>query len=323
MISPRLLRSAKVEIFSSDDDYFCVHGEGAGEQGVYMAQDQVQGLFEAPVRTAWVSSAHQTGGTMKGMWFDVRDLSLGFHVMDHHIERGMFAEIESKFRQAFEYREDQWDWDSRLTRIDYTTEYSGTRSLDVQLYQAADFNPGVDPNIIGYGNPIIPLRAGNPMYYQPDVVTKWETTGASGSGTITVSNPTDQPMLHKWILTRGSWTLPDVSWSGRKGKRVPGIDKRSGRDDSNRKILMPTIGTLEGGATVDLDKRQIQVRDAHKTNLLGRMPVPGQRFMHVIPPHTPPTELPVSVTGAPAGGAMVKLVQPRTWSRPQGGELAA
>lgn len=322
-LSPRLLRSAKVEIYGCDGSYWCVHGQGAGEQGVYMAMGQVQGLFEAPVRTAWVSAAHESGGTMKGMWHEVRDMSLGFHVVDQHIATGAYPEIESAFRQAFDYREDQWDWDAELARIAYTTEKSKTRSIDAQMYQAQDFNPGTDPNISGYGNPIVPLRAGQPMYYEKDVVTKWSTTGSSGSGTIKISNPTDQPMMHKWIVTRGSWTLPDVSWSGRKGFRKPGIDKRSRRDDRNRKILMPTIGVLEGGATVDLDPKKLMVRDAAGTNLLGRMPVPGRFFTYLVPPYTPETELPVSVTGAPAGGAMVQCVQPRRWSRPQGLELAA
>ncbi|MFF1531506.1 hypothetical protein, partial [Cellulomonas sp. NPDC058312] len=146
----------------------------------------------------------------------------------------------------------------------------------------------------------------------------------SGSGSVIVSNPTDQPMKQKWIVTRGNWTLPDVSWRGKPGARFRGIDKLRARDDSNRMILMPPIGAIQGGATVDLDTdNELMVRDAHNTNLLGQMPVPGRYFMYVIPPYTQETELPVSVTGAPAGGAMVKLVQPRRWSTPRGMELAA
>lgn len=309
--------SLTVEVRGCDGSFWSVHGPGSGAEGVHMGHEQVEGLFDAPVRTAWVSSAHQSGGTMKGKWFEIRDMSLGFHVLG-----GVgHADVDSRFRMAFDYREDEWDHDAELTHIDVTSEQSGTRTMDVQLYQAPDFNPGVDPLVLSHANPIVPLRAGQPMWYEPDVITAWSTAASSGSGTVIVSNPTDQPMRHKWIVTRGDWTLPDVSWQGKKGYRVPGVDKLTGRDDSSRAILMPTIGVLEGGATVDLDPMKLMVRDAHDTNFLGRLPVPGQFFQYVIPPYTPETELPVSVTGAPAGGAMVQCVQPRRWSRPLGLEL--
>jgi hypothetical protein len=60
-------------------------------------------------------------------------------------------------------------------------------------------------------------------------------------------------------------------------------------------------------------------RDANNTNLLGQLA--GKFFNYAIPPYTPQAGLPVSYTGAPAGGAMVQLVQPRRWSRPWGLEL--
>ena len=97
--------------------------------------------------------------------------------------------------------------------------------------------------------------------------------------------------------------------------RTPG-----GLLDSTRDIVMPTIGVIQGGATVDLDPEELPVRDAHGTNLQGQMPVPGRYFDYEIPPHTQPLELPVSVTNAPAGGAMVQLVQPRLWPLPIGGQ---
>lgn len=306
----------KVEIRGCNDTVWPVHGRGSSGP-VRMGKGQVEGLFEAPVRTAWVSSATQSGGTMKGKWNEYRDLSLGFHILggqDH-------AAVYSAFRMAFDYREDEWDHDAELAHIDVTSEHSGTRTLDVQLYEQADYNPGIDPLTQKYGNLILPLRAGQPMYYETPVVTSWSTSSSAGSGLIEVENPTDQIMRHKWILTRGQWTLPDVSWEGKKGERRPGLSKLSGRDDSSRAILMPTIGVLEGGCTVDLDPMKLMVRDAADTNLLGRMPVPGRYFEYAIPPYTQKQFLPVSVTNAPAGGAMVQLVQPRLWSLPVGGEL--
>lgn len=316
------MASTIVNIHGQDGSFWPVYGgSDAGTEGVYMAQDQVKGLFDTPKRTAWKSGANQSGGTMKAMWDEIRDISLGFHVVKGKTGRDVEITL-SRFRRAFDYREDQWDHDAKLARIEVITEGSGSRSIDVQLYEAPDFNPGTDPLKAGYGNPIMPLRAGQPNWYEDSVITSWSTTGTSGSGNILVSNPTPLPMKQKWIMTRGNWTVPDVSWEGPPGARVRGVDKRSGRDDRNRMILMPTIGAIQGGATVDLDTdKELMVRDAHDTNLLGQMPVPGRYFMYVIPPFTQEQTLPVSVTSAPSGGAMIQLVQPRLWPNCMGMEL--
>ena len=308
-----------INIYGCDDSFWCVHGPEAGRDGVALGKDQVKGLFDAPVRTSWTSGARQVGGTMKGLWWEPRDISLGFHIAESAVSGGDQEDIMSRFRRAFDYRPDPWDHDARLARIEWVTD-RGARSLDVALYEAPDFNPGIDPLVLGYGNPVLPLRAGQPFWYEPDVITSWSTSAASGSGVISGSNPTDVPMRHKWILTRGQWTLPDLSWEGPPGARVRGVSKATGRDESSRGILMPPLGTLEGGATVDLDPMELMVRDAHRTNLLGRMPVPGRFFEYVLPSHLQGVELPVSVTGAPAGGAMVQLVAPRLWLTARGGQ---
>lgn len=311
--------SMRITIHGCDGSYWPVHPESDATEGVYLGQDQVKGIFAAPVRTAWKSGARQSGGTMKGKWNDVRDIELGFHVVADSIG-GSQEDILSRFRRAVDYREDEWDHNSRLAKIEVATEVS-VRFLDVQLYEEPDFNPGTDPLVTGYGNPILPLRAAQPLWYEEEqVISTWSTASTSGSGTVTVSNPTDTVMYHKWILTRGTWTLPDRSWAGAANLRVPGVSKLSGLDHSARTILMPPLGAIQGGATVDLDPMELNVRDAHDTNLLGQMPVPGMYFIYPIPPWTPPQTLPVSVTAAPAGGAMVQLVQPRRWSEPFGGQ---
>lgn len=306
-----------IAIHGCDGSLWRVHGDGAGTEEVWLGKEQVKGLFSAPVRTAWKAGARQSGSTMKGRWNDVRDLSLGFHVA---ATSGDQEDAISRFRQAFDYREDDWDHDARLAKIEVSTENS-TRFLDVQLYEQPDFNPGVDPLAVGYGNPILPLRAAQPFWYEAeDIISSWSTGSTSGSGTVTFSNPTDTVMYQKWILTRGTWTLPDRSWSGPRRNRVPGISKLTGLDHSARTILMPAIGAIQGGGVVDLDPMTLMVRDAHDTNLLGQMPVPGMYFLYPIPPWTQEQTLPVSVTSAPAGGAMVQLVQPRRWSEPFGGQ---
>lgn len=312
--------SLNIKIHGTDKSFWQVHGKGQGTEGVILSAEQVKGLFAAPVRTEWKATARGVGGRPKGRWFEWRDLSLGFHVAEQFVEDGDQEDIMSRFRQAFDYREDDWDPDARLAMIEVSTDTS-TRFLDVQLYEEPDFDPGIDPLVTGYGNPILPLRAGQPFWYEQPHITHWSTDSTSGSGTVLVSNPTDQVMYQKWIITRGKWTLPDLSWTGPRRGRVPGPSKLTGRDDSERTILMPEITALHGGGVVDLDPMELMVRDAHGTNLLGQMPIPGMFFEYPIPPWTTtPIPLPVTVTDAPASGAMVQLVQPRLWSEAIGGQ---
>ncbi|RBO82065.1 hypothetical protein [Nocardia puris] len=305
-------------IHGCDGSVWHVHGEGAGAEGVWCGKDQIRGLFEPPVRTAWESGARQIGGKMRGRWFDPRDLDLGFHLVAARAPGGDLEALMSAWWSAFDFREDDYDWDAKLTRIQVISPKTD-RFLEVQLRQQREFNPGVDPLRKGHANPELPLRAGMPFWQEPPVTSSWSTESTSGEGEVPVSNPTPLPMFQKWILTRGEWTLPDFSIEGPKYHRFFGRSKRTGRDDSERTILMPELTELHGGATVDLDPDELMVRDAHGTNLLGQMPVPGRFFEYEIPPHTQTLMLPVSVTGAPEGGAMAQLVQPRLWPLPIGG----
>lgn len=311
--------SMTINVHGCDGSFWPVHGEDAGAEGVALGQDQVKGLFSVPGRTFWKSTQRQIGGTMKALWYDPRDLLLGFHLSSRRASGVDQEELISRFRQAFDWREDQWDHDAQLARIEIIAPSGSTRLLKLQRYDKDDFDPGIDPLVVDHANILMPLRAGMPFYYEDPEITTLEFT-ADGAGEIEVENPTDQPMLHKWIVTRGDWTLPDVSWEGPAHNRRPGVSKATGRDDRNRMILLPSITALEGGATVDLDAMSLMIRDAAGTNLLGRMPVPGRFFEYCIPPHTQRQTLPVSVANVPAGGAMVQLVQPRWWSDPIGGQ---
>jgi hypothetical protein len=308
-----------IKAYGANGNECTLHGPGAGAEGVWMAADQVEGFFDAPVRQTWDATAHQIGGTLQGMWYDVRDAMLGVHIEGRD---GLDAgEVEDWFRQLFVYRPDRWDHDAVLPRIEVTSDMSGTRSLDVQLYKAPDFNPGVDHIVTDYANPQFPLRAGQPFWYEPDVVTFFESTSTSASGTLPASNPTDLPMYPKWNVTRCQATLPDRSWIGPPGARTFGVDKLSGLDHSARNILLPALTVDHGGATVDLEHLvgdKLMIRDASDQNMLGQMPVPGSYFSYEYPSHLQSKSMPVSYTGAPAGGARIELRQPRRWSRPLG-----
>lgn len=292
---------------------FHVHGQNAGDEGIYLAQGQVQGVYEAPVTTTYRSSAMQRGSSYRHTRWNHRDLTLGFHIRE---TLGDYYEFnESEFRRAFEFEPDMWDLNPAPTTIEVETTLSGVRSLDVLMYEAPEFAPDLDPIGQQYGNYIFKLRAPQPFWYEDDVISTFSSTTASASGTVTVANPTDQAMLHKWVLTRATWTLPDYQWAGPKGARVPA------GPNGDRTIEDIVVSDANGGAVVDLDGMELMFRDSNNTNILGQLA--GRFFNYAIPPYTSATSLPVSYTGAPSGGAMVQLRQPILWSRPWGLEFVS
>jgi hypothetical protein len=188
------------------------------------------------------------------------------------------------------------------------TDLSGTRKLDVLMYETPEFDPDLDPIMQQFGNVIFKLRAGQPFWYEDDAVVSFTGGGGTSAGTVLAENPTDQPCYQKWVLTQGTWTLPDFQIQGPKGARAP-----SG-PNANRTVGPITITAANGGGVVDLDGQNLMFRDANNTNLMGQMA--GKFMIYEIPPYTPQIELPVSGTGG-----MAQLIMPRHWSRPWGLEL--
>lgn len=288
------------------DTVFHVHGDQAGAEGVYLAKGQVQGLYDSPVRTTWKSGAFQVGSSQRARKFEHRDLALGFHIKDT-LTSWQFN--DSQFRRIFDYEEDPWDVNYEPTVVEVDTDLSGTRKLDVLMFEAPDFDPDLDPVQQQHGNVILKLRAGQPMWYEDDYTFTFTGSGASASGTVSVVNPTDQIAYHKFVLTPATWTLPDRDWVGAPGARVV---------SGSRNVSGVTITSNNGGAVVDLDRQELMFRDANNTNLLAQLA--GKFFEYPIPPYTPATNLPVSYSGG-GSGASVTVRIPVRWSRPWGLEL--
>jgi len=293
---------------------FHIHGKDAGLEGVWLAKGQVNGLYEAPVKTTYKTGAFQVGSTAKAVKWLHRDLELGFHLTE--TITNSYEWNESLFRQVFFYEEDQWAVDPKPTVIEVVTELSGIRKLDVLMHEEPQFEADIDPIKQQYGNLVLKLRAGQPMWYEDDLTSQFTSSATTAAGSVTVSNPTDQVMRHKWVLTSAAtsgdinWSLPDFQWEGDPGERAPG-----GVNES-RYINDIVVTAANDGCTIDLDRSQLMYRDAANTNLLGQMGA-SKLFTYPIPPWTPEFELPVSYKGA-TGGGTCQVVMPRQWSRPWG-----
>ncbi len=286
---------------------FHVHGDQAGAEGVWLAKGQVQGLYDATVRTTWKTGAFQVGSTQRGRKFEHRDLILGFHIKDT-VTSWEFN--DSQFRRMFDYEEDPWDDNYEPTTIEVETELSGVRKLDVLMHEAPEFDSDLDPQMQQHGNVLFKLRAGQPMWYEDDYTFTFTASGSSGSGTVQVVNNTDQTAYHKFVLTPATWTLPDRDWTGGPGARAV---------SGTRNVSGVTITPTNVGGVVDLDRNELMFRDAANTNLLAQLA--GKFFEYPIPPYTPLTQLPVSFSGA-SSGASVQVRIPVRWSRPWGLEYS-
>lgn len=315
------MSNMRISFTNPEGETMVVHPEAEATHGVYIASEQLKGdIVDAPVKTEWDSTAMQEGGTQRGVDYEYRDLNIGFHVTDN---AGISAEeADSTLRNFFEYEEDEWDPNPiTQTRIDFETEISDTRSLNLLLASTPETVLTRDPIMQQYFNPLYTLRAGQPMWYEmvggkPYKVTAFDFGAGDTDGFIEVENRTDRAARHSWVVAGGigmkTW-LPDITWAGAKGAREPG------GTSPDRMLQLPTIASPHmGGFRVTLNRGTLMVKDMGNTNVLGQMPVPGSYFMNRIPMYTRKQLLPVSVKDVPVGGGRIELRMPLLWSRPYG-----
>ncbi|WP_084760464.1 hypothetical protein [Nocardia mangyaensis] len=288
-----MAEAATIELEGVDGSRWVLAGPGQGGEGVELATAPT-GLYDAPVKTIWNSSAYQIGASYGGANWLQRDVVFGVNVFESG--ESSWESVDSAWRKAWAY-----DRDAKLS---VTTTF-GTRSLHLRLSEQPDFKPDRDPHRKRWGKVTMTCTAGTPWWVEDDVtdivVSATDTTAASETAYVRVSNPTDQPMWLKWVVSApGSWTLPDFSFTA---------------DEHADRVL--TLPTLVAGQdlTIDTDPMEEMVVAADGSSVWARMN--GKMFLYAVPPWTPETLVPVTVSGAPAG-ASVQVRCARNWSRPWG-----
>lgn len=286
------MQAALIEIIGVNGEHWTVSGDGMGDQGVILDIDPEDLFDEAPWTAIWQQGATQQGATLMGVSEDPIDLTLGFKVFA--ADNGMpWDEVEARFYQSFHK--------TKPATIRVTTE-AGARTLKVVKLERAKLRSKLDPRLVGGSSSIVSLRAPWP-FWEGDTVTSTftTTTTASSSGTVTVSNPTDVDIWLKWTVSApGKWVLPDKDFEDTGAPRL---------------IRMQPLATGQT-LTIDSYPREETYVVADGSNYAGRMG--GVDFLYPVPPRTPPTALPVSVSGHSSGAfAQVRMVQ--HWQRPIGG----
>lgn len=310
-----------VQIRGQNDELIPVHGQDEGTRGVYLSQGGADMLLTAsPEKQTWKTGARLKGSRAKSRKILHRDMDLGFMVRETDIHS--YEQNESLLLQAVGFELDPYDDDAKYARAECTTDMSGTRCLDIVQYEEPDFDPDVDPIEQQFGEITLKCRAGDPDWYelgddgQGNAVTGVDFTG-DGAGVITIANPTPRDVWPTWILTMGTYSFPDVSWAGAKGRRHPG-GKYPGRV-----ITTPAITTAHGGCRITRSRQNgLMVEDLNDTNILGLFV--NKYVMHRIPAYTQPTEFEVHFEDTESlGQGRIELRMERRWPRPWGGELRA
>ncbi|MFI8976921.1 phage tail protein [Nocardia asteroides] len=287
-----------MQIEGCNGDLVTISGPGMGAEGVILGTD-LEGIYDAPVRTIYTEHAHQIGATYAGVRNLKRDITFGVWIGKEAGESWMSN--DSRWRKMWAYDRDTKFW--------IETEESGRRYLKVRLSEQPTFKPELDPNILQSGRVVMPVVAGDPWWYEQNHLTSsWVLeSGTSGAGFVEVSNPTDQELWLKWTLQGGAkWVVPDFSFGDNRFKR--------GVADAARRIQMPKQAA---GQTflINTDPFEDQLRDPAGIQVWSLMN--GVSFNYPIPPYTKKTLLPVAVSEASAGvGIQVRCIP--AWSRPWG-----
>ncbi|WP_418345276.1 phage tail protein [Rhodococcus pyridinivorans] len=299
-------KPALITLDGADGIRRILSGPGMGDRGVELATSPA-GFYNTPTEAIYTEHAFERGSTYNGM--RITSMQPVFSV-----------NIFGSPGQSWEEADDEWSTALAINQ-DATLWYEGDssrRRLTIRLMQEMQFTPVNDPRLGQYGKVTMTCIAPDPFWYETSEFDKWTseidtTNGTTAYGSVTVQNPTPYPTWVKWRLQAGpnpgtKWTLPDFSWGNKIHRRAV--------EDADRVIHMPELlGNEHVDIETDENSKRPQVVSPLDTQIYMRME--GKTFMYPIAPRTPPTEVPVAVTGAPAGVGL-RVECPLPWPKPWG-----
>jgi len=302
-----------VEIEGVNGDMVTISGPGQGREGFELLEGGLQDVYDIPFTTIYTQHAFEQGATYNGMRIERRTPLI--KVLGSATERQSWKVVDERWAELWSPLADTKLW---------VEDEDSRRHLLIRQLEHMRVDMQWDPNGEQKAEIETPGVSGNPWWWEPSVFDVWtsttDTTGVDEYGdpkieygTVTVSNPTPYPIWLRWRLQDGpapgvKWTLPDFSWGNKAFGRAV--------QDADRVLHMPELIANEHVDidTDDLAKRP-QVVSTLDTQIYLRME--GKTFKYPLPPRLDPVEVPVAVSGAPAGVG-VRVECPRPWPRPWG-----
>lgn len=271
-----------------------IHGRHAAAQGVALLKGSKK-LWEAPIKAVWMAGAFQEGSTYLGYKTEPLDLALAIGVRGK--DREDWQRTDSQFVASMGSPDDEVVLEAISS--------SGVRRLTMRLVATPELAGDYEEHNNSLSQYVVQFRAGWPRWVGDTETSAWTSTSSSGAGFVTISNPTDTWLYPQWVCTApGRWVVPDFSW-GDDGQ-------------ASRLITTPTLATGQD-LTIDTYPANEPYVARDGSNIAGRFG--GVAFLHPVPPHTPPTQLPVRLEAGTAGSGIM-LRMPRNYRRPWGGDLS-
>lgn len=281
-----------------------VLGPNKGAQGVCMLQT-FTGLYHAPrtpVRQSW---AYQEGSTPSDFprvderTIDIRLSTQGATQLDWERVDSMLWSV-LRFDQDCILRMNSKIGPPRELKIRLDRKPKDTMTLDT-AYQ----------NLMVWE---ITLVACDPWWYSTTLTSSWTNTSGTGTGFVTLQNPADVECWVQWAcnqIVSGTqvWTLPDgvALW--------PAGSTDSNGDDISGTNVTHTLPSLTAGQEFLVDtyplNPTLMVRDGSQA--WARMK--AEAFLYSLAPRTPPTQVPVKVTGGTTS-TMVTAYMTQRFDRP-------
>ena len=281
-----------LELHGVTGKVWTIHGTRAAEQGVGLLEG-ASGFWEAPITSVWMQGAFQEGATYMGYRTEPLDVVLPLGVRGG--TRQQWERDDSELLLGLGTPDDEFRLVARSA--------SGVREITLRLTGTPERVGDQDTSSQNLSQYVVQARAGWPRWEGEPDVSVWTSETGAGTGFVTVTNPTDTWLYPQWACDApGRWTLPDFDWRGGQWH--------------DRVITTPTLAAGQD-LTIDTSPAHEPYVAADGSNIAGRFG--GVMFLHPIPPHTEPTDIPVSVSGAQPG-ASVMLRMPRNWRRPMGGD---
>ena len=261
-------------------------GPGSGAQGVSMAQT-FSGFYHAPRTSVRQSWAYQEGST-PSEFPRVEERLLDFRLVTRGLNPGEWERIDALLWQILTFSDDA------VLRVSSAT--SAPREIKIRLDRKPKDSWTIDPRVACYQVWDITAVAVDPYWYSTELKSSWTNNMGTGSGTLTFQNPSDVECWVQFasntIVSPQTWTLPD------------GI--------SGSSLTLPQIGV---GQEFYVDTYPLSETLMVMDESQAWAKMNSKAFLYSIPPQTPPTTVPISVSGG-GTSAMVTAYMMQRWDRP-------
>lgn len=297
-------RDTIVEIVGANGKHITIAGEGAGEEGYWLATDPKE-LYDAQAKVVYEEPGNWPGARYLSHRILRRDIILPIWILDEEDES--WAYRDSELRMMFDYNRD--------TLIKITHPEWPQRILKARLGEQYEVDLKEDPNLGSINQATIHLIAGDPFWYEKDAifsaVTVTDTTFDPNplpwpwpqetlpfeELTIHVpsANPTDQDGVYpKWTapgstLPPAEPYVPGIPWLGAPNSpavtwTLPdyNLDSETFPDNgpADRRLKMPS---LIGGLRTNEVQRVTIKGDAHPTGGYWTLDFDGEVTGHLSP----------------------------------------